>query len=681
MPRPSADFDDLDDKAIIDLFHRVKETWQVRDERIAEIQALRDQTWTVKVPPAWRQTAITQHSSLSKEIPARVVGTITLRDPVYSRHAPGDDLKLAEAATRVERYFQGRHQYDKRHGVPGKNGYIFRTDQLVNKGAACVGAIYAPHVWAGAPMFMEGDTVKPVHWRDAKGQPTEDESAMDYGTTARGYLKTVDEWRQNARPPVTRRVLETEHCYPLFTEDGLMALFIERLCTNLELGTGGFQVETIGRDEAYQTKKSTLVEVVTANRCRYYWNENPIAHEQADGDKGLYTGYGFVPYVYRVGLESGSLEYGNYGQPLLDLVASNLRMIDTMLTYQFNAIHMASFTSWYVKYLPRPDGSVVAQVKTSEKGRTMNTFQFKSGTIMDFGPDREVQPFLHPGLNRDFDKFLEFQTNEVHRIIPRTLQGQAESSGYNTAQSSVQAKAIFNPIADAQELMDEELAQMEMRHVAHRVPGPVYLEYEHPRTTGSNRKPTFERIKIDKDDIGGYYGIRCTVNREVDVISLGQFGANMLAAGVFSDEEAYDLAGGADFQRSNAQKALTRALQDPIVQQVLNRHAAKQFGMLEAIQEAQMQARIQQGPDGTPLVQMADGRLAGPGQNNPMAQGGQGFTAGTQGQPNFGSSANPDISLPARTPTGRSRGRRRGGAIPGVPQQPQRRPTPSNAAS
>jgi hypothetical protein len=50
-------------------------------------------------------------------------------------------------------------------------------------------------------------------------------------------------------------------------------------------------------------------------------------------------------------------------------------------------------------------------------------------------------------------------------VFPRSLSGQAESSGYNTALSSVQAKSILNSCYRGLEMLLEDSAQMDMRHI------------------------------------------------------------------------------------------------------------------------------------------------------------------------------------------------------------------------
>jgi hypothetical protein len=91
-------------------------------------------------------------------------------------------------------------------------------------------------------------------------------------------------------------------------------------------------------------------------------------------------------------------------------------------------------------------------------------------------------------------------------------------------------------------------------------------------------------------------------------------------------------------------------------------------------------------------VKLPDGSVATPGKPTqaaqmPSMQGAQGVTGGANpaagtGLPNLNSTNNPTIALAAPTPTNRPRARRRGGALPGVPQrQGLTKPTPQNVAA
>ena len=198
MSDASIDFDDLEDVGILDLAAKVRDSWQERDDAIARATTLRKQDWKVKVPDAWKHVEKTQHSSLSKEIPARVVGTITLREPVYSRTAPDDDMSVGDDANTVERFLQAKWQYDKRTAVPGKNSYMLLADMLTNKGAACAGSIYAPDVWADAPLMFDGGELRQTYWRDSTGRVTETDKEVDYEASSRAYSRDVDRYIDDA---------------------------------------------------------------------------------------------------------------------------------------------------------------------------------------------------------------------------------------------------------------------------------------------------------------------------------------------------------------------------------------------------------------------------------------------------------------------------------------------------
>ena len=671
--------DSLASTDVTKLAQNVIDSWQPRNEAIRKAKELREQSWTVPVPPAWRKTAKSMHTSLPKDIAARVVGTLTLRDAVFSRTAPDDDLKAQERALTVARYFQGRFQYDKAHGVPGKNGWVFTMDQLVNKGAACVSVIYAPHDWSG-PTLIERDEkgqpkgYKADFWRDSRNNPTDDSAKVDDAATAKYYRQIVEEHRRTAKPPIVRRVYPTESCYPLFGEAGLLAMFIQRDLSAVELDAMGFELPS--GDTFGLTKGTTLLEVWTPQRCLYFVNNKPAVHK-IYGEGGITHGYGFVPFAYRVGLEGGELDYGSYGTPLLALVDSNIRMIDQLRTYQLNAIHFVSMPMIYMEYDTGPDAPYKDPL--TEAGQ----FELVTGKIMDFGPGRRPAILAHPGMNKDMFDAVRWHEDEVNRIIPRTLQGIAESSGYNTMQTSAQAKAIFNPIFDGAELLLEDEAVMEMRLIEKFVPkgAPIYLEYAEKDPT-SSAKAKVSRVKIEPADIGNYYGIDVQIDRQLDYITEGQAAGNLLTLGVVSKKYVAGKAGIQDYEQVKAERLLDELEDQPEVKQLLMQKAMERFGLASMKEQSDAQGRIVQGADGTPMVQMPDGSTIGPGQlpqlqgppQNPASQGpigammGGANPASIPGGPNLDSTNNPTINLPnPSAPTARAR--RRGGAIPGAPQR------------
>jgi len=679
---PSSDLDGFDDTQLLDLFARVKSAWAGRDETIRSAVEIREQNWRVAIPKAWKQTAQQHHTSRSREIPERVKGTLMLNMPVYSRPNPGEDFDFGSEQNQVERFHQAYFHHWDRKALRSRSAWEFVLDCLVGKGGVCVGSILAPGHWAGAPMFMEGDRILQAHWRDSAGKETESYDDVDLEASTRAFDRAIDSHRRTISlsgangMPLKRRVLPPEQVFPVIVEDQLLAVFIERKASMLELAASGWEVELPGSNIGGE---KTLLEVVTPNRCRYFLGTTPVVHQEY-GKDGLRTNYGFVPYVYQTALSAGETDYGCWGLPVLGLVESNIRTIDTLRTYLMNAVHLASFTSFYIEYQGE-DRSVGSLVDT-KTGSKLSTFEFRSGTIMDFGPGRKVLPLTHPGLNADFWKALAAEEQDVDRIIPRTLSGEATSSGYNTALSSVQARALFNSLYRAAELLLEQAGEFDMRHVE-KLPGPVYLEWEKP---SSGKKRKYERVSLDKHMIGSYYGLYVNIDRTVDPITEGTFRANMVAQGIGDLEWAAEGAGINDYEDMVLRQARDHVFKDETIMAALVQRAVKRFGLQSAQEKAAAQGRIQMQPDGTPAVALPDGRTAVPGQGivpqTPQAQGALGAQGGLNGNmapqstggPNPAAVQNPSIALPAPTPTGRGRARRRGGAIPGGPQRTPFRP-------
>lgn len=670
MSAPSQDLDDLENSEILDLFQRVKANWAPRDELIRKAVELREQSWNVAVPKAWKQTATQHHTSRSKEIPERVKGTIMLNSPNYSRSNPGEDFGVGEDQNQVERWHKANFDYWDGETLEDRSGREFLLDNLVSKGGACAGTILTPQSWAGAPMFMDGDAIKREFWRDGEGKPTDDQDKMELGASTRAYERKAEKYNQTVvanKPggmPLTKRLLKPEQAFPMIVDGRMKAMFIERKVNMVELGASGWEIPVEVKDAT-----QAMVEVVTPNRCRYYLGTKEIVHGST-GEGGLVTNTGFVPYTYQTSLAAGETEYGSYGLPILGLIDSNIRTYDTLKTYLMNAVHLASFTSFVIEYIG--DERTVGSIIENRTGKTLTTFDFKTGTIMDFGPGRKVVPLTHPGLNADFWKALAAEEQEMDRIIPRTLAGEASSSGYNTAMSSVQARSLFNSIYGAEERLLTRLGKMDMHHVD-SLPDPVYLEWEKPST---GRAKQFERVKLDKTLIGGYYQLKVDIDRVVDPQTEGMFRLNMMSGGVGDVEWVAEGAGIHDFEDMYARQARDRVFTSEVTKAAMDQRAVNRFKLRVAVSEAAAAGRIQMAPDGTPMVSLSDGRSAGPGLGvqTPQGQGAAGLMGGQTNNPAMQSNGGANTSS-TNNPASK------GGAVKGAPQRAPYRPTPQNQAA
>lgn len=670
----------MDDGEILDLFERVREGWTTRDALIEDSRKLRNNLWKPYVPEAWEQTTTIQYTSLAREIPQRVPSTLIMREPVFSRFAPAEDWDAAEKALNVERFFQGKFGYDRRTALKGRDAYLVQTDSLVNKGAVCVGSIYAPNAWAGAPLFMGEEGVPELRWwRDSSGRETDNARSMDLEASSRAYMRGVDSYRQRAGCVVRRRLVPTEQAYPLIIENEMLALFIYRQSTMMELGSRGFMLDT-GDEWGQQGRGMDFLEVITKQRIRFYANRQPVkiartvGMTQPESDGTLFHGAGFVPYVYRVGMDSGEAEWGHWGMPLLNLIESNLKSITTLRTWLINAVMLGSFTSFYLEYLDKGNGTGMANVVDAANGRKMHTFEFKSGTIMDFGPDRKVNPFEHKGLNNDFYRLLEAERDEVDRIIPRAMVGLGGTSGFDTQQKTANARSLLESLQVAQELVEADLAELDMRHIQ-RHPGPVYVGVERRGNAG---KKVLDRVRIDASDLEDYYEISVGIDRTMDYVTEGTWAAGLLQQGIGDKEWAAAKAGITDYPDMIKRQARDRFLDSEPMEKIRQQEAIRVYGLETAQERAAAMAQITTGPDGSALVMTPQGPAA-PGLPSAQGPAGAAEAVSNIGQPNLASTNNPSIQLPG--PKGTPRSRRRGGAIPGAPQRQPFRPPATSAAA
>ncbi len=660
----------------------VIQSWSQRDRIVNEMALIRDQQWDIDVPKGFKNTAQQVHNSISREIPSRVAGLLAMRHPLYSRLSPSDDMAINDNVNTVERYFQAADAYYAGHSLGGTDAYEFAMDQLVSAGAVCVGSIFAPHAWASIPPLLDagGEIVKDL-WRDSEGKPTTKKSKVDNERTAIYYKNVVQAYRQSAAPPIQRRYMETRQCYPLFLLNRMQAMFIKRQVTLLELQMFGFDTSNLGEDITRMENKYDLLECWLPNRVRYFVQHagTELQHARYPGQNGIPTNYGFVPYSYQSGIKGGSLGPDKLGMPVLWLVASQIKLLDTLDTFALNAVYLASFPTFKFRY---NDRAKAVEVFTDRGGKDVVHYEIHTGEINDFGEDRELVPLENPGMNADFYRLRDAVEAQIDKIIPRALRGEAESSGYNTLQVTAQAKAIFNSLFTAAERTAENLAQMEMRLIDRFIPEgqPIYLEYA--EQTAGSIKAKLSRIKMGPEHIQHYYSITASVDRELDHITEGSWRAKMNSQGYGSVQWVEEGAGIPDSNDMERQRARDRVLKSPAFQQILDEDAARQFGLLRKQRQMAMMAKIKPGANGMPLVQMDDGNWFGPGQT-PQMQGDVGAMLGglnlqaAPGSPNLSTVGNPEAMLPSAEgqPAAFRQG---GGAIPGAMQlQNLTRPEPN----
>ncbi len=220
------------------------------------------------------------------------------------------------------------------------------------------------------------------------------------------------------------------------------------------------------------------------------------------------------------------------------------------------------------------------------------------------------------------------------------------------------------------------------------LPGPVYLNWPRP-TTG--QKPQFERVMLNAELINGYYDLNVSIDRNIDYVTEGTWAANQVAAGIGDLEWAAAKSGINDYPDMLARQARDRVFKSPVIMAALDQRAVERFKLQGAVHAAAAKAQITQDPNtGTPMVATGDGRQAGPGvgivPQTPQGQGGAGAALGgavnnmapqSTGGPNLAAVSNPNIMVPPPGGGG-NRFRRRGGRIPGAPQNPPNRPIVQN---
>jgi len=329
---------------------------------------------------------------------------------------------------------------------------------------------------------------------------------------------------------------------------------------------------------------------------------------------------------------------------------------------------MAGFPTPVAEDTVAPDAVTVA----AGDGK-MQHLEIQSGKVNYF-PGKRITYLLATGTGPDFQRLLANEREELRRLLPDALLGQAASSGFNTAQAIQQGMGFLGSILKGTEGLLRTQAAHELRLINDFVPGSVYLDYAYRNNNFGSGPLKMNRIKISADDIQNYYAVNVEISRVVDYITLSAAMAALQLQGLATVDEVLESRGVTDTEATKAailvdafrKQAEPRLMQD----------AVEEAGMGPLQAEMAAEAQLTTLPDGSQGVTMPDGSVAAPGLPQqpaqlPQQQGAVGAMMGgynlASPGPNLNSVANPQISLP--TPQQPDRARRRGGAIPGKPQR------------
>jgi hypothetical protein len=166
--------------------------------------------------------------------------------PVYTRANPGNDFAMARTPTRSSDSWTPSSAYFDRKAVKSKSAWEFILDCFVGKGGVCVGSC-SPRRRGPARRCSWTATAFARSTGATAGQGGRGLRRRRHGSLGQG----VQQGRRRAtasRPAATApsrssgAYLPPRQTYPLIVDDQLLALFIERKTTLLELKGAGWDV-------------------------------------------------------------------------------------------------------------------------------------------------------------------------------------------------------------------------------------------------------------------------------------------------------------------------------------------------------------------------------------------------------------------------------------------------------
>lgn len=676
------DLDRMPAAELIRFAENVIDSYAMKIEKITKGRNIRSQKWNPYIPEAWRvPERKPSHSSYGPSIPIQCMGLTSANPPTYTRPSPDPDVNAARSSDVVENYLHAIFEEENKNGIAGNVSWIWINDQMNNYGGCCIGTILAPHAWADAPAMSDRENkIRQEFWRNKRGNIPDDGEPFDDVASAKAFLKAVEEHRRRAEGPVIRRYVPFDQAYPVVVGRTMMAMVIRRQASALEMTSLDF----IMNDGSPVTvdKTEELTEIWTPRKARYFIDGGELKHE-IYGDTGIVHNYGFIPYVYKVGIPDDDCagEFGVWGSPVLSIVADQIINIDTIQTVQMNAAYQAGYPTPVAEDVAQPDA-----VSMAAGDGKMQHLEIKSG-VVNYFPGKRLSYLLNNGTGIDFDKELSAAKEELRRLLPDALLGQAASSGYNTAQAIQQGMGFLGAVIEGTQALMATQGSQELHLINDFVPGPIFFNYAYRDNNFGSGPLHMRNLRITSDDINNYFPVNVEISRVVDQITLSAHMAQLQAQGLASVREVMESRGVTDTEALNAEilvdafrkQAEPRLMQD----------AVDEAGMGPLQKEMAAEQQLTTLPDGSQGVAMPGGGVAAPGLPGQTIPGNAkvsftsapspaqlaagpagallgGFNLNSPG-PNPASTANPTQLLP--TPAQPNRFRRKGGALPGATQK------------
>ena len=619
-----------------EIVDQLKADFADRDKFYADVDAVIFNQLPVKIPKAYKKTAIEVRSPLASHIVNTVTAALTVNRPTVQFESIGFGTSYEENSTLREHFFDG--SFRRQEEEAKRRLFRLFMYSLVAKGEAVLKTVERTKTaWAQYDEFskrLQSELDTNDRYRN-----------LDGDAKSRIYDALTEEKKRQLPYPIKTTDVPPESFYYLKGEDGFTFCcevkdipYLEALERyEMGLNSGGKVAPSAMGLPRPQWKevmgKRRNLQMIEAWDWRYvtYILKGPGQNRKSDkgtlvrrirhdyGDPITKTLRG--PYSHALGITTASRLPEQAGLGILYGFLPLFPLLNSLLTIESQIAYIYGWPTFKRKLPPGGAMPLPAFGKDGTEGESEETIE--PGTIYPY----DIEPVEPPRGSEAIDKMIQLTRGMLELALPSVVQGvvAGDQSGYALNQASYLARLAWDPIIDNAEFALAERVGFESWMIENCIREPVSVWHEESVKRQKASKAGW--LTIGPDDTKGVhrYKVRLDPETPSNKIIEQRYHSQMMADRFETWEDAVEALG---HNPDEVEKSwlLRDTKQDPAVKEMLRQRILQKVATIEdkRMQQVGGAAALGQNPAAGGGALGNVGQVFQPGQNGvpmtPMPQ-------------------------------------------------------------
>lgn len=409
-------------------------------QMIRETRALRSLLHDVKIPDEYKKTAQVVRTPILADMIQRVVATLTVNYPTWSRGLMGDGPNDEKASSLIEKWVSGAHL--KMEQQARRRTFRMLMDSAIAVGMAVCQYRYEPQAWS------------PFPWRskDEKGEYTEE---------ADPYLKRVGKHMRQKPFPFSWRDIDPLNYYYWDSYNGEReVILIEEVplaptirALGVRRNSGEKRWETMTAGQPVSEGKSVSGE--TVEMIQWWTDQKAVFILDGEHAKTLDHKWGKSGLYHFAGLSTHERAPERAYLPVTFAFSELIPFLDRLLTMKANWMYLSAFPRGILKLskerLEAIYNTLPAEAADNARSAAVSMELDKLSGLLTLYQDESFAWATPPNVGADLDQLIQLVSGLVQQAgIGDVVRGQmgSDASGYLANQLMTAARLAYDPITD-----------------------------------------------------------------------------------------------------------------------------------------------------------------------------------------------------------------------------------------